>query len=113
MIVKARVRVGERISTSRKEGSKESMLGEPLEHMLLRALESGQPIRGGITPPLYTDEDSEVLARTDIRTDRFEEARKIMDKHYNTKGVKTKSELADMGDTAKAEGAGEANGTSE
>lgn len=109
------IRARRRNLESASRGGRESKPGEPLEITLKRAMESGQPIRGGITPPLYTEEGSPGLERTDIRTDRFEEAKKLTDSFYNRKSKKTSESLAEMGDMAKAEGAGgserESNGT--
>lgn len=77
---------------------------EPLEIILARAVKSGQPIKGGVTPPLYDDMiETGKRWKTDIRSDRFEIAQDLHDK-WNGKGANEAAEVA------KAEGSTTAGG---
>lgn len=81
-------------------------VGEDLRDTLSRALKSGQPIRGGITPLLYTEEDDRnARLATDIRTDRMQVAEAMIDKWNNRNDAKkmqgAEKEAAEM---AKGEG---------
>lgn len=86
---------------------KEPGVGEDLRDTLSRALKSGQPIRGGIAPLLYTDENDENdRLKTDIRTDRMEVAQRMNDKWNNRKDKKKMvGGEAEASETARSEGA--------
>lgn len=72
---------------------REPKVGEDLKDVLSRAIKSGQPIRGGVTPLLYTDaKDENARLATDIRTDRMEVAQRMHDKVNNSKANAAKAE---------------------
>lgn len=80
-------------------------LGEPLEIKLMRAQKAGQPIEGGITPPIYTEEDDpEARKRTDYRFDRYQESIDMHDRFHE--GQATRGQKAEAAEMMKSTGAG-------
>lgn len=90
---------------------KRAAIGEALRDTLSRALKSGQPIKGGVTTLLYTEEaDENARLSTDIRTDRMEVAQRMTDKWHNRENHKKMQGLEDAAaEIARGEGAQERN----